>query len=758
MTIPQITALPDAPTPQDAPEVFNDKSFRHVAAQSQFVTEANVLAGFVADAAQAAEGAGGSAAAANESAIAARDVAVSAKATTLEAQAQVVAVATQFGDVSGAIAAAEVARDQAGTAAAGAGDSEAAAVAAKALSQAAQAQAETAKTQAEAARDAATVNGKVYATTAAGLAATSGTGDANRYFSVPSPESAEFLILYLNNAGAAVEQKRYQNSIIGVDGAYNLVNPGAAVMVGGINSAGDWAAGLPYNSIAVRVDAGSSLVLNNTVNTYTGQYRAAFFSAMPPSAGTKVGSVPSGGLDTIKNNSGDTYLSPTVPVGAKYLVLNVKFNAEVIDWFAAEGRIYNSRPAFKGCAPRANDLPTFDKGVRSDLLSEEGADNLYSAVNNLADKYIAATWAVGTSSAAQAWRVAVVPVEEGGVYAVYFGPAFTSSNWQFGVFATGIRESNSLGAAGKIVFSDTLNTQVKTFVVPSGMGITHAFLNVKVGSDDHTATLIAQAGSTVPVIPLPYVPALASVGAKAVKDRLARTKIANLTRRTSSASRFVGQKMYHFGDSLTEGTQGGYVKYIADITQCVPMNYGSSGSRTGRLVARATDQLNRQEVGGPATNPDYSGVAAVTIMIGTNDIDSPGSLGSLADIPAQSLQSLPFTPAGGSLVSTPNEYWALFPNTYHGNLGLVIEYIKYRNANTLIYLISPPHNTVYDMPVIRNILESIAKFYSVRFIDAQNEAGLEKKQFLKYSYDGSHLNVLGNELFGKYVGHRIAHS
>lgn len=202
MTTPEITALPDAPTPQDAPEVFNDKSFRLVAAQAQFVAEANVLAGFVADAAQAAAGADGSAAAANESALAARDVAVEAQEVAVAAQEEVSAVAAQFGDVAGAIAAAEAAS-------AGAGDSEAVAVMAKDLAQTAKAQAEAAKTQAEAARDAAAVNGKVYTTTAAGLAATSGTGDVNRYFSVPASGSAEYLILYLNNAGAAVEQKRY---------------------------------------------------------------------------------------------------------------------------------------------------------------------------------------------------------------------------------------------------------------------------------------------------------------------------------------------------------------------------------------------------------------------------------------------------------------------------------------------------------------------------------------------------------------------
>ena len=67
-----------------------------------------------------------------------------------------------------------------------------------------------AKTAAEAARDATVVGAAptVYATKAAGLAATT----SGKYFSVPSADSAEYLILYLNNAGTAVEQKRYPSA------------------------------------------------------------------------------------------------------------------------------------------------------------------------------------------------------------------------------------------------------------------------------------------------------------------------------------------------------------------------------------------------------------------------------------------------------------------------------------------------------------------------------------------------------------------
>lgn len=67
---------------------------------------------------------------------------------------------------------------------------------------------DAARVQAQAARDAANVNARIYATTAAGLAATT----TGQYFSVPSALSTEHLILYLNSAGVAVEQKRYSSS------------------------------------------------------------------------------------------------------------------------------------------------------------------------------------------------------------------------------------------------------------------------------------------------------------------------------------------------------------------------------------------------------------------------------------------------------------------------------------------------------------------------------------------------------------------
>jgi hypothetical protein len=62
--------------------------------------------------------------------------------------------------------------------------------------------------RAAAAADSAVATGKVYPDTASGLAAT----EANGYFSVPSSDSSEYLILYKNVGGTAVEVKSYPST------------------------------------------------------------------------------------------------------------------------------------------------------------------------------------------------------------------------------------------------------------------------------------------------------------------------------------------------------------------------------------------------------------------------------------------------------------------------------------------------------------------------------------------------------------------
>ncbi|NBA97982.1 SGNH/GDSL hydrolase family protein [Pseudomonas sp. R5(2019)] len=70
--------------------------------------------------------------------------------------------------------------------------------------------AEAAASRAEMAKDAAQLSAGIYVDIAAGLAATA--TSSNKYFNVPSPDSKEHLILYLNNSGVELELKRYPST------------------------------------------------------------------------------------------------------------------------------------------------------------------------------------------------------------------------------------------------------------------------------------------------------------------------------------------------------------------------------------------------------------------------------------------------------------------------------------------------------------------------------------------------------------------
>lgn len=96
--------------------------------------------------------------------------------------------------------------------------------------------AQAAKTAAEAARDAAQLSAGVYATTAAGLAATT----SGKYFNVPASSANDSLILYQNSGGTAVEIKRYPSTAV-VDSLAETTssNNGTRALVAWTDSAGE---------------------------------------------------------------------------------------------------------------------------------------------------------------------------------------------------------------------------------------------------------------------------------------------------------------------------------------------------------------------------------------------------------------------------------------------------------------------------------------------------------------------------------------
>ena len=221
---------------------------------------------------------------------------------------------------------------------------------------------------------------------------------------------------------------------------------------------------------------------------------------------------------------------------------------------------------------------------------------------------------------------------------------------------------------------------------------------------------------------------------------------------TSAASRWAGKTGYFFGDSITQGTEGGYVGLVAEKLGCNSSNFGVSGNRSGGTVNRMTDIVRSGE---PtySSYPDYTLADFATIMIGTNDVTASYPMGTLADIPTSKLSDF----------ADPYDYWALFPATYIGNVALCIEFAKWKNRELKVYLVSSPHyagNGSWMIPVV-NALTALAPVYSVPYLNATYECGIDLKNKLDYAEDGTspnHLNVLGNRVFADWLAARLLSS
>ena len=241
----------------------------------------------------------------------------------------------------------------------------------------------------------------------------------------------------------------------------------------------------------------------------------------------------------------------------------------------------------------------------------------------------------------------------------------------------------------------------------------------------------------------------------------------------------VGKNLFAFGDSITYGyiTIDGvkqdvrYTEKIKEKLGCNIENYGSSGAATGRLCKIITGGVvNRQsdvDPSQPTLCTDYSNADIVTIMIGTNNgIKVAGIESTMEDIPKIYGATVKTIADGGSIeyggktVTTTEDYWNLFPNSFHGNLALCIEWIMWQKPSAKIYLITPPYNNIADWEnfistKVRPALLEIGAYYGVEVIDAQINSGVNLHNLLDYTFDGVHFNQDGCEKWGNYIASRI---
>ena len=297
-------------------------------------------------------------------------------------------------------------------------------------------------------------------------------------------------------------------------------------------------------------------------------------------------------------------------------------------------------------------------------------------------------------------------------------------------------------------------------VVVTGATVKAIYMNVKqvvlANVFDISQTLSIQFGYfDTANIGLHLQAAISKINNFSLVDTEAR-RLASVSAGNSKAqSRLAAAKVLALGDSITEGTQGGYIQHIDDILGVVTNNRGSSGARSYRLVdiAFAGEGLARRDTANATawTPIDYTDLDCCFIMIGTNDAVTSYDYGSLADIP-----KFNYTAAADKTA-----YWESFPNTFTANLAMIIELIRVKSPKCEIHLISPPYRNNGTDVIVKMIplIKAVAEYYAVHFINATYESGLGYKDMLQtvgaYSYDGIHLTTLGNEVFGKFLANKI---
>lgn len=344
------------------------------------------------------------------------------------------------------------------------------------------------------------------------------------------------------------------------------------------------------------------------------------------------------------------------------------------------------------------------------------------------------------------WKIALIPVTPGEKLII-------KSSSLSDPFKIGFYESDNLvtGMQSFNYSSEIIDNSVHV-TVPTGanfIGINAYIVGAGFDYDAQNALSVSDIDGTVSE------KQVSRLNNQSIIDIQARQMLASLDYSSIDQSilRFKEKRFLTFGDSITEGTQGGYVKYIAEMLQCSLENRGSSGAKANRLQRIMTGQPSRDPATAGWTFPviDYSNVAGITIMIGTNDASPSATdqtIGSIADIPTGRIED----------VSDKNAYLQSFPNTFYGNLGMCIEYVKWKNPNTEITLITSPINGQFpnEMRQMRLHQIEIAQYYGVNLVDAQNLCGISLKDIPKFTYDNLHFNESGNLKFGEYVARQIA--
>lgn len=543
----------------------------------------------------------------------------------------------------------------------------------------------------------------------------------------------------------------------------NMIGPKTKTVEGkGLNSALAYVTGVNYASKIIPVSSNDNIfLLNETQNYAAGSgYGYAFFDKDPSADVTAVRIAHTASSATDPTTS-LIYNHVYAPTGAKFLVLNSKFTNPIV-WAVHKDNFSSSYTPGTEVVTGLNGAE-LEKQLPNSIAKELNSGNIqigeiFSLDGILQDKYLNSQGALATATVANNWKAFRFKVNVGEDYFLkIIGPTtfpfkmnFSSS---FDIVGTGTNLGN---------VSLQLTDQDNVYKFTAVDGAVAVFMNVKVDTSGYTLnlmnTLSIQKGQfSASAIGRPQ-HGISSINNHPIVDEDARKLLRDLDPSARTKTRFSGKKVIALGDSITAGTQGGYIKYLEAAFDTVILNHGSSGGRAGRVfdqvvAGEGLDRRNSSTAGTTWPVINFAGAACVTLMIGTNDSDG-SFFGSIADVPSTNFSDH----------ATLAEYAALFPNNYLANIAFVIEYIRNKAPKAEIHIITPPYyydtaNGTQRITKLIPALEAVSRYYGVHLIYATYESGIGFKQMNGalniYSYDGIHFNEQGNEVFGKFIAQKV---
>lgn len=569
---------------------------------------------------------------------------------------------------------------------------------------------------AETARDAANVIGKIYESTALGIAATT----TGQYFSVPSTVTEELLILYLNSAGSAVEKKRYY---VGVSTPKILQKTETWLsMLHGITwSDGYLNAGVPNGNTSYKSTDFIPVVAGDTYCTnivFVGQSRTFYYDSAKAVVGSGV-VLTSGASFTVPSGTGIAYI--------RLCTTNAVYNQTVSPPTYPPYIVHAaSLSAAGGYFPPNASTSTLDSQSDIDAITAiaKAVPSKITAITETTLNHInAATNSVGYLSSTGA-LVAIatyfctdfIPVETGKTYTTNCVPVYSATytgyyNKYGGLIslATLAATAGSVGASSPVTFTIT-DPNVAFIRISSAVNVPNQMMTD---------------GTVMPSTFQAY-------NAKKLAFPATITRDFNVYG-------LDGLKWACYGDSITSIAAAAvigatnYHQQIAAKTGIITIDYGVGGSRIARPTGITISDCMTDRIPSGDVTADI-----ITLMGGVNDATS----------------SLGVTPLGVMADRTTT--------TFYGGLHVACLALLARFPSKGIGLITqtPRHSYMAaQLPYVNAMIE-VAQYYSIPCLDLNRSSGLYPDSVYYYtnyfgdtnpdSY-GLHPNTIGHSVIARQI-------